>query len=140
METNTQKLIVAFHIGRGGHYWNPGHLSYIGEKDFNDLLHLNSEHTFFNDRDKKGRFCKPYITDCSGNRISETVDFITGRLEFDGQYDTDYCKYIDDCSETEINCIINDTQYKTMPLIVWLEKYDPSLRFDKYGTLIETTA
>lgn len=33
--------IVAFHIGRGGHYHNSGHKTFIGEKeigDFNDLF------------------------------------------------------------------------------------------------------
>ena len=45
---NTQELtaadtIVAFHIGRGGHFHNPGHLSFIGKKlisDFTDSLFI----------------------------------------------------------------------------------------------------
>lgn len=139
METQKNQIIVAFHIGRGGHYWNPGHLTYIGEKDFNDIVNLNPNHIFFNDRDKKGRFCRPYITDCSGNRISETDDFIIGRLDFDGRYNTDYCKYIADCSETEINCIVNDIQYKSSELVNWLESNNSKLHFDKYGMLIKET-
>ena len=48
---NTQELtaadtIVAFHIGRGGHFHNPGHLSFIGKKlisDFTDSLFIGFE-------------------------------------------------------------------------------------------------
>lgn len=31
LQEAAQNTIVAFHIGRGGHFWNPGHLTYIGE-------------------------------------------------------------------------------------------------------------
>lgn len=31
LQEAAQRTIVAFHIGRGGHFWNPGHLSFIGE-------------------------------------------------------------------------------------------------------------
>ena len=32
---NQNQTIVAFHVGRGGRYWNPGHVSFIGEKKIN---------------------------------------------------------------------------------------------------------
>ena len=40
------KTIVAFHIGRGGIFYNPGYISFIGEKtisDFVDNLFLSEE-------------------------------------------------------------------------------------------------
>lgn len=51
--TNTfaEETIIAFHIGRGGHFNNPGSLSFIGKKDIsaftNDLyLHFENESNF----------------------------------------------------------------------------------------------
>jgi hypothetical protein len=36
--TTTGKTIVAFHIGRGGHFHNGGHKSYVGEKSINEFI------------------------------------------------------------------------------------------------------
>lgn len=44
--TFAETTIVAFHIGRGGHFHNPGHLSYIGEEKigkYTDQLFLDFE-------------------------------------------------------------------------------------------------
>ena len=45
-------LIVAFHIGRGGRFYNSGHLSYIGENTINSFtndLFLNESQTMYTD-------------------------------------------------------------------------------------------
>jgi hypothetical protein len=36
-EIIAENVIVAFHIGRGGHFYNSGHLSYIGEQKIGDF-------------------------------------------------------------------------------------------------------
>jgi hypothetical protein len=33
-----KKIIVSFHIGRGGRFYNQGHVSFIGEQDINDFV------------------------------------------------------------------------------------------------------
>ena len=35
---NQNQTIVAFHVGRGGRYWNPGHVSFIGEKKISEFV------------------------------------------------------------------------------------------------------
>lgn len=32
---NSKKTIVSFHIGRGGRYYNPGHVTFLGENNIN---------------------------------------------------------------------------------------------------------
>lgn len=41
LNTPTEKTIVAFHIGRGGRFYNQGFISYLGKKDINELISLN---------------------------------------------------------------------------------------------------
>lgn len=108
--SQSSKIIVAFHTGRGGRFYNPGHVSFIGEKNFQDLISLNSNNLFEQNRDKKGRFCKPYMTDCSGKVVVEPghIQDEVGCLDFDGSYDTDSCGYVEDCTEEEL-CIIFDS-------------------------------
>jgi len=33
-----EKTIVAFHTGRGGKFYNAGHVSFIGEKKINEFV------------------------------------------------------------------------------------------------------
>ena len=62
--------IVCFHTGRGGRFHNPGHRTYVGEFDIQDMLNSwLADKTFINERDEKGRFSKPYVTDCSGELL-----------------------------------------------------------------------
>lgn len=103
------KIIVAFHIGRGGRFNNPGHKTFIGEKNLQDLIVANNQYLYEVNRDEKGRFCKPYLADQSGKTILDAEDLKkeVGCLEFDGTYDTDCCCYIDDCSDEEIDIIFD---------------------------------
>lgn len=69
----TKDSIVAFHIGRGGHYHNAGHLSFCGVKDINKLtdgLSINYE----NLKDFKDRFGYDYTGDKEQKCI---IDLIT---------------------------------------------------------------
>lgn len=93
----TGKTIVAFHIGRGGNFYNPGHLSFIGEKkisEFTDDLFLNDDNQW---------------EDGTGNKVGLTKEETeVGRINIDGEYDTTYCKLLSDCSEDELELIEND--------------------------------
>ena len=72
------QTIVAFHIGRGGHFHNPGHLSYLDEKPIShyvDDLFLNYE----NEKDFKNR----YGYDSTGDSDQRCIlDLITDK-DFD---------------------------------------------------------
>ena len=49
MNTSAKKTIVAFHIGRGGHFNNPGHKTFIGSKEINEFtnnLYLQYENSY----------------------------------------------------------------------------------------------
>ena len=110
------KIIVAFHTGRGGSFHNPGHRTFIGEKNFQDLISLNSNNLFEQDRDEKGRFCKHYMTDCSGKIIVEPghIQDETGCLDFDG-------------SEYLIGCLEEAGNDNNEKLQEWLK--DPSFYY-----------
>lgn len=114
--------IVAFHIGRGGKFNNSGYISYIGEKNFQDLINLNSDNIFIANRDTKGRFCKPYIIDDSGNSITDdNINGDIGMLNFDEDYDTYYCKYIENCTDIELKRIAESDIYKSYEIIEYLK-------------------
>lgn len=108
---NTERTIVAFHIGRGGRFNNAGHKTFIGEKNFQDLISMNSEHLFEQNREN-GKFCRKYYTDLNGTVIVEAddVNALVGSLNFDNDYDTDYCCYLDECDENELR-IIAESDY-----------------------------
>lgn len=134
----TQKIIVAFHTGRGGRFHNGGHVTFIGEKNFQDLILMNSNNLFEKNRDENGKFCKPYLTDDSGNHITDDdIRGEVGTLDFDGQYDTDRAKYIEDCADWEIEKIAKSSEYKSYELREWLSNYNSEWKFDEYGFLKE---
>lgn len=138
MKTEINYLIVSFHIGRGGRFNNAGHLTFLGEKNFQDLLILETNNVFIKDRDNRGRFCKSFVADCNGNPISDdNINGLTGTLDFDGQYDTSYAKHLDDCNDDEVRVIANSFQYKSPALVSYLKTMVPEFVFDEYGILEE---
>jgi hypothetical protein len=100
-ETLQNQTIVAFHVGRGGKYWNPGHVSFIGEKkirEFTGNLFLSEEEEEF--------------LDGNGNSVGLTIQECEngiGTINIDGGYDTTYTCYLSDCSDEELE-IIADTK------------------------------
>jgi hypothetical protein len=133
---NSNKIIVAFHTGRGGRFHNAGHVTFIGEKNFQDLISMNSNNLFERNKDERGKFCKPYLTDGSGNHITDDdIKGEVGLLSFDGKFDSDGCCYIEDCSEFQLELIAKSNEYKSYELREWLSNYNPDWKFDKYGFL-----
>ncbi len=154
------QIIVAFHIGRGGNFNNPGYLQYLGENTigrYTDGLTLEYENYLkFKDRygwdeiltlltDNNLEDLEKYfgITeemlgkrvyfDSNGNKIGlseKEVEEGIGRIDEDGEYDTTYTRYIDDCTEEEISLILNSTDYKSAELRTWLNDYYNKIEAD----------
>lgn len=122
MKTKENQIIVAFHIGRGGRFCNAGHKTFLGELNFRDLQKLNADNIFYRDRDERGRFMKTEIYDGAGNFVSDDdPKGLIGRLDFDGDFDTDYCKYIEDCTDEELQIIAKSIDFKSFELKEYLK-------------------
>lgn len=113
---NTQEYIVAFHIGRGGKFNNQGYKSFLPYvSKLNDCF---SETSIIISEDEDGNELPDEewkLIDGGGNTIlqgRESIVSDTGILDWDGEYDTDIVKYLDDCSDEELEIIykayIND--------------------------------
>jgi hypothetical protein len=120
-----EKTIVAFHIGRGGRFNNQGHVRYIGEMNIEHFVRRGN-HIFFHNRDERGRFCKPYYADLNGNHLIFEEEAATGVgvLNFDNDYDTVYCKHIEDCSERELQLITESIDYKSPEVQEFLKQVE----------------
>lgn len=122
MKTKENQIIVAFHIGRGGRFYNAGHKTFLGELNFRDLQKLNADNIFHRNRDERGRFIKTEIYDGAGNFVSDDdPKGLIGRLDFDGDFDTDYCKYIEDCTDEELQIIAKSIDFKSFELKEYLK-------------------
>lgn len=113
-----KKLFVRFHVGRGGRFYNQGHLSFINEDNFQDLIsackddanlfEVNSVYDEETDTEKDLPEEEWYLYD-AGNKIlvqgKEAMEAETGCLDWDGEYDTDYVKTTDELNDKEIECL-----------------------------------
>lgn len=105
-----QNIKVRFHIGRGGHFHNAGHKTYVGTVDslsdcFGDSLIISE------DEDGKALPDSEWqLIDGGGNVILSGRDEIesdTGILDWDGEYDTDIVRYLSDCDDDEYQIILD---------------------------------
>lgn len=98
---NLNSKIVAFHIGRGGRFNNPGFITFLGFKTI-DQLHLDND---IFDNPEEG-----IITDANGNELCTIEDYNTGvcRIEFDTDYDTYYTKRLEDIRMDEAQLIYDN--------------------------------
>ena len=113
-----KQLFVRFHIGRGGRFNNQGHLSFINEDNFQDLIsdfkgganlfEVNSVYDEETDTEKDLPEEEWYLYD-AGNKIlvqgKEAMEADTGCLDWDGEYDTDYVTTTDELNDKEIECL-----------------------------------
>ena len=122
-EEKDNRIIVAFHVGRGGRFNNPGHVTYIGEKSLHDFLDDNR--LFYCDRDRNGRYCKPYYTDCNGNTMltAEDIECNYGTIGWDCGYDTTVCRPIEACEFYDIFLIILSDEVLSNALDKWLTEW-----------------
>ena len=100
-----EQIVVAFQLGTLSKY-DPkerGTLTYLGEYTFKDIQKLRANEIFYKEKDGK-----TIITDEMGNIVSDDdPNGDVGFLDFDGAYDTTYCKYLQDCTDEEIEVINN---------------------------------
>jgi hypothetical protein len=99
--SNNNKTIVKFHIGRGGRFNNEGFRRYKGAERIDqgyefDSLFLNEDET-------------EYLNE-SGNSVELTVEEAEsgiGTINQDNGYNTTYSLNITDCGDEELNAIVD---------------------------------
>lgn len=119
----TGNELVTFEIGRGGMSHNPGYLRF--ENTDRDIFFEQENYIFEKTRNKKGRFCKKYLTDVDGNTLMDALEYSDalqsgcGKLDFDGGYDTIYTKLLAECDNKEIQKIIESESWDKDYLITY---------------------
>ena len=104
---NTEKIYLSFKVGRGGHFHNPGYVTFLGEFDFQELINRCSDDLMLIDTtwDEETYEEVPLpesewkMVDTGDNIILEGKDEIeakTGVLDFDGDYDKAYTITLDE--------------------------------------------
>lgn len=106
----SENTILCFHIGRGGRFYNPGHLTFSGTKkitetsDFSNLVAPK----YKNGNDDL-RTLKAEWLDETGNSVELTNEMVKtgiGIINHDHAYDTTYTTYLKDLTENEISSIV----------------------------------
>ncbi len=109
LNNEENESVVAFQVGSFSKYFHKrrGILTYLGEFNFRDILYLRYNDIFI--KDVNG---KKVITDEIGNIISDDdPSGDVGVLNFDGDYDTTYCKYLKDCNDKEIEILKRESYF-----------------------------
>lgn len=106
--TSDTQTVVHFHIGRGGRFNNGGHKTFEGVRD----LSWPYEYCTIIDCDEDGEPLPDeewtLIMDASERTLlegREAIESRTGVLNFDGIYDTDVFKYVEDCTDDELQLL-----------------------------------
>ena len=101
-----KRTVVHFHVGRGGRFNNPGYKTFVGVEDMHPS---ESSIVFEQDEDGKPLPDKDWVlVDGGGSELMRGKANIlarTGRLDYDGEYNTDIFKYIEDCNDEEVELI-----------------------------------
>lgn len=105
-----QDLKVRFHIGRGGHFNNAGHKTYIGT--VNGLSDCFGESSIIDMDDNGDKLPdnKWQLIDGGGNVIltgRDEIESETGILDWDGEYDTDIVRKLSECDDDEYEMILD---------------------------------
>ena len=69
--------------------------------DLQGAILMVKDRLFLRNRDKKGRFCAPVLTDANGEVVCTTPRAKSGMIDFDGSYDSYYSTRVSDCDENE---------------------------------------
>ena len=138
-----KSIIVCFHVGRGGYLNNPGQKTYNPYvKTLQDLF----EYGFLNCEDEDGNPLPDNewtLTDQGGNIILEgrkEIESPVGILDWDTIYDTDIVKYIEDCTDEEIELIMKAYQNYEIENNDLIELIDNSIRNHKPIKTLEELA
>lgn len=136
-----QNVKVRFHVGRGGHFHNAGHKTYVGTVDsladcFGDAFIISED-----DNGKVLPDSEWQLVDDGGNVIllgREQIESSTGVLDWDGQYDTDVVMSLSERSDDEYQIIIdafNDGEYVEEEVIDYACSAIDMLRMKPIGVL-----
>lgn len=112
---------VYFRIRRDRKTGEPGAKEFWGIKTFRQVVDdlMLMEHN----RDRNGRFCKPYLADCDGNVVStDNPCGIYGYADIDGAYNTHYVKMLSECYEEELQAIARDNVMSTEEVNEWVAR------------------
>ena len=108
-----QDLKVRFHIGRGGHFNNAGHKTYVGT--VNGLSDCFGESIVISE-DENGHPLPDsewQLVDGGGNVIltgRDEIESETGILDWDGKYDTDIVRHLSECDDDEYQLILDTAE------------------------------
>lgn len=109
MNTQQEKTnYICFHIGRGRRFNSTNVLRFVGEEDFQQLLSRRSQDCTIISEDENGNQLPDQewrIVDSGDNTIlegREAIEAMTGTLDFDSIFDTDYVTTADNLSEGEV--------------------------------------
>ena len=105
-----QNIKVRFHIGRGGHFNNAGHKTYVGTVNelsdcFGDSIVISEDENGKTLPDSEWK-----LVDSGSNVILSGRDEIeseTGILDWDGEYDTDIVRHMSECDDYEYQLILD---------------------------------
>ena len=108
-----QDMKVRFHIGRGGHFNNAGHKTYVGT--VNELSDCFGDSIVISE-DENGKTLPDsewQLVDSGSNVILSGRDEIeseTGILDWDGEYDTDIVRKLSECDDDEYQLILDTAE------------------------------
>lgn len=107
---DAQNVLVHFHIGRGGRFFNPGFKTYVGT--VRGLFDCFCEATVVSeDEDGKALPDDKWMLVDSGGHVTltgrEEIESPVGVLDWDGDYDTDIVRYLSECGDEEYQLIID---------------------------------
>lgn len=131
-----QDLKVRFHIGRGGHFNNAGHKTYVGTVNGLSDCFGDSSIIWEDENGKPLPDSEWQLIDGGGNVILSGRDEIeseTGILDWDGEYDTDIVRKLSECDDDEYQMIL-DTEERG----AYVEKNVLAYVCSELGKLIAT--
>lgn len=141
--------LVTFHIGRGGRFYNQGHLTYVDQdKEINDYTGdlfdgFENQREILNQINNRPNLLNLYESaiegsidaynrlkslgldlgkrewfDGSGNPVGLDVENDgTGRINIDEDYDTTYVCRLCECSDEEMEIIVNSNNWASSDVI-----------------------
>lgn len=107
---DAQNVLVHFHIGRGGRFFNSGFKSFVDT--VRGLFDCFGEAMVISE-DENGKALPDdewMLVDSGGNVTltgREEIESPVGVLDWDGNYDTDIVRYLSECSDEEYQLIID---------------------------------
>lgn len=134
--------IVSFHIGRGGRFNNPGHITY--EPYVERLRDLYNDMTIIEEDEEGNRLPveQHVMYDSGGKEILRGLDIYeeTGTLDIDGEYDTYIVVRLDEMPEKYENALMNavkDGRHMSPADRVLFTEYLAEQGYDKAEILLD---